>query len=298
MLGTAKEQDLTSGAAKPFEAFSRTLSFWACDFGPITADVHFAGKVDGFAYPSLSPTQQDAFLSGLCDELERLQSWCATEGWLPDAFPALQIFVSDEYRISRALIPASVGQRGRMELPAWKIVAGEAAIAHELAHIYFPNGNRFLAEGLAVYLQAKIGGNPAFPNFGRPLDELAIETLRRMLPEFAEGDDTSLGKIHLTALDRIATPSGLRMRVGLRLFQVDDGGHAHIYPLVGSFVAYAIERHGLERFRVLYGHTPLRPFERDAGPTDRWAEVYGMTLEDIEQGWKTELAALAGRLCA
>ncbi len=41
-----------------------------------------------------------------------------------------------------------------MEFPAWRVNAGKAAILHELAHVFFPNGNRFLAEGLAVYLQA------------------------------------------------------------------------------------------------------------------------------------------------
>lgn len=294
MVGPDQEQALTSGAAEPCEKFAQTLSFGALgDFGPFTATFHFAGKVDGLAYPSLSPTQQDGFLSGFCDELDRLRSWCATERWLPDAFPALQIFVSDEYRISRALIPAAIGQRGRMEFPAWKIVAGEAAITHELVHIYFPNGNRFLAEGLAVYLQAKIGGNPAFPNFGRPLHEMATDMLGRMAPEFAEGDYNSLSNIHLTVLDRIATPSGLRLRVGLRLYHVDDTGHAHIYPLAGSFVAYLIETHGLERFRTMYGRTPLRPFERDAGSQERWAEIYGVPLDDLERAWKAELVAVA-----
>ncbi len=40
------------------------------------------------------------------------------------------------------------------------------ALLHEIVHIYAPNNNRFLAEGLAVYLHAKLAGNPAFPNFG------------------------------------------------------------------------------------------------------------------------------------
>ena len=41
-----------------------------------------------------------------------------------------------------------------MEFPARRIMAREAAIAHELVHVFFPSGNRFLAEGLATYLQA------------------------------------------------------------------------------------------------------------------------------------------------
>jgi hypothetical protein len=100
-----------------------------------------------------------------------------------------------------------------------------------------------------------------------------------------------LESIHLHALDRIATPSGLRLRVGLRLYQTDDVGLAHVYPLAGSFVAFLIETRGLPRFRSLYERTPLRPLERDAGSAERWSEVYGLPLEDIEREWKAGLAA-------
>jgi hypothetical protein len=292
MLGSLREQlSSLSGvrvrANEPCQKFTRDVTIGPLgDFGGSAVTFHFEGRVDGVPYPSLSVGQQDAFVAAFCDEVERLRSWCAAEGWLPDAFPALQVFVSDEYRISRALIPAAIGQRGRIEFPAWKIVAGEAAIAHELAHVFFPNGNRLLAEGLAIYLQAKIGGNPAFPNFGRPLHEIAIGVLRRMLPEFSNGNTRELDQVHLGALDRIATPSGLRLRVGLRLYQIDDVGLAHIYPLAGSFVAFLIETHGLERFRTLYLLTPLKPFERDAGSPERWSEVYGAPLGEIEGEWK------------
>jgi hypothetical protein len=299
MPGPSREQisslsGMRVGADEPCRKFKRDLTIGPFGaFGECTATFHFEGKVDGLPYPSLSPGQQDAFVAAFCNEVDRLRSWCAAERWLPDALPALQVFVSDEYRISRALIPAAIGQRGRIEFPAWRIVAGEAAIAHELAHVYFPNGNRLLAEGLAIYLQARIGGNPAFPNFGRPLHETAIEVLRRMVPEFASGDPRGLDQVRLGGLDRIATPSGLRLRVGLRLYQIDDVGFAHTYPLAGSFVAFLIETHGLERFRKLYLRTPLKPFERDAGSPGRWGEVYGVTLEEIEREWKTKLAAKA-----
>ena len=155
------------------------------DLGGASTTFHFDGRVEGVSYPSLSPPQQDQFKVDFCGEIANLKRWAARENW-PECFPSadLRVFVSDEYKISRALLPASIGQRGRMEFPAWKVVAGEAAITHELVHVYFPNGNRFLAEGLAVYLQATIGGNPAFPNFGRPLHEVTRELLHTMVPEF------------------------------------------------------------------------------------------------------------------
>jgi hypothetical protein len=251
---------------------------------------NFWGRVQGMDYPSLSPAQQEAFRAHFSGELAGLTSWCQRQHWLPSmSVTELRVFVSDEYKISKSLMPAAVGQQGRMELPAWKVVAGEAAIAHELVHIYFPNGNRLLAEGLAVHLQAEIGGNPAFPNFGRPLHAIACEMLRKVVPEFAKGAAGSLDKLRLVDLDRIATPSPLRLRVGLNLFQDDASGQAHIYPIVGSFARFLIETHGLDRFRNLYDMTPLKPFERNPGPPQRWAEVYGLPLDKLEQEWKSTL---------
>jgi len=100
-----------------------------------------------------------------------------------------------------------------MEFPSWRVASRKAAIAHELVHVFFPSGNRFLAEGLAVYLQAEIGGNPAFPNFGRPLHELARKLLREMIPSFSPGHPDSLAQLHLADLDAIATPSPLELKV-------------------------------------------------------------------------------------
>jgi hypothetical protein len=265
----------------------RALAAAAFDDPAVT--YNFWGRVQGMDYPSLSPVQQNAFKAHLERELASLNSWCMRQRWLPSQPVAdLKIFVSDEYKVSKALMPASVGQRGRIEIPAWKAVAGEAAIAHELVHVYFPNGNRLLAEGLAVYLQAEIGGNPAFPNFGQPLNRVARDMLRKMAPEFAAGGPARLDKLRLADLDKIATPSPLRLRVGLNLYQDDPFGQAHIYPIVGSFAQFLIETRGLKKFQALYEKTPLKPFERNPGSPDRWAEVYELPLEVLETQWKSK----------
>jgi hypothetical protein len=177
-----------------------------------------------------------------------------------------------------------------MEFPAWKVVAGEAAITHELVHVFFPNGNRLLAEGLAIYLQALIGGNPAFPNFGMPLHDVVGESLSAMVPGFAHGSAEGLEKIRIADLDRIATPSPLRLRVGLTLYNDDSVGQGRIYPIAGSFVQFLIERHGMDKFRALFLRTPLRPFERDAGSRERWREIYGTPLEALEEQWRWQVA--------
>jgi hypothetical protein len=39
--------------------------------------------------------------------------------------------------------------------------------------------------------------------------------------------------------------------------------------------------------------TPLVPFERDAGSPDRWIEVYGLSLADLEAQWKSLIVSYA-----
>jgi hypothetical protein len=251
------------------------------------ATFHFDGFVDGVAYPSLSPAQQDTFKADFFREVASLNNWSRQENWPPYPPASLQIFVSDEYKIPKSLVPAALGHRGRMEFPAWKAIAGEAAIAHELVHVYFPNGNRLLAEGLAIYLQDKIGGNPTFPNFGRPLHQVARELLRAMVPGFTAGKAESLDNIHLADLDKIATPSPLRLRVGRDLYDNTPTGQAHIYPIAGSFTQFLIDTHGIEMFRALFQRTPLVPIERNPGFPARWVDVYGLSLSDIELKWKS-----------
>jgi hypothetical protein len=202
----------------------------------------------------------------------------------------LDVIVADRYRISKSLVPAWNGNAGRMELPAWRVAARKAAIMHELVHLVFPNANRFLAEGLAIYLQAEIGGNPAFPNFGRPLHVVAREVLQELVPEFASGQPDRLDAVRLAELDAIATPEPLTLRIGARVLGEEPRGQARIYPLAGSFTQHLVESHGLERFRALYSQTSLVPLVQNAGPADRWLGIYGLSLTDLERGWKSMIA--------
>jgi hypothetical protein len=233
-----------------------------------------------------SPARQDEFKIDFSQELVRLKRWGLEQGWLPLQVPKLHVVISDRYKISRSLVPAWSGNAGQMEFPAWRVNARKAAIAHELAHVFFPNGNRFLAEGLAVYLQAEIGGNPAFPNFGKPLHELVRELLPKMLPEFSLGDPKCLEHVHLGELDDIATPSPLVLTVGSDFYGEEPRGQSHIYPIAGSFVQFLIETRGLENFHAVYLQTPLVPLARNAGLPERWSNVYDLSLTDLEDEWK------------
>ena len=86
----------------------------------------------------------------------------------------IRIHVSSAYRMARSLVP-NQGRPGDIEMPLGRVRDHRGALLHEIAHNYAPNGNRFLQEGLAVYLQDRLGGNPAFPNFGADLHVLARE---------------------------------------------------------------------------------------------------------------------------
>jgi hypothetical protein len=261
-----------------------------------TTAFYFDGPLEPPIHPNVSLTQQKIFKADFYRELTNVKRWSAEAAW-PKAIPAtLQIFVSANYKISKSLVPAWYGRAGHMEFPAWRVIARKAAIAHELAHVFFPNGNRFLAEGLAVYLQAEIGGNPAFPNFGKPLHQLVGALLQEMVPDFSARSLQTLSCIHLSALDEIATPNPLTLKVGQDFYGEEPGGQARIYPVAGSFVQFLIETRGLEKFRALYLKTPLLALRQSAGAPHRWASVYGVSLTELEEDWKSMVSSMTGEL--
>jgi hypothetical protein len=252
-------------------------------FGSLTFEFRSSDQIER----QLTSDHQDQFKADFRREAVRLEQWTAARGWPAPVIPNLQVTVSDQFKISKALVPAWSGRAGHMEFPSWRVASRKAAIAHELVHVLFPNGNRFLAEGLAVYLQAEIGGNPAFPNFGRPLHELVRKLLHEMIPEFSPGHPGSLAQLRLADLDAIATPSPLELKVGEDVYGEEPRGQAHIYPIAGSFIQFLIETRGLEQFRALYERTPLIPFEQAAGAQERWLGVYGLSFVELEGEWKS-----------
>lgn len=60
---------------------------------------------------------------------------------------------------SMALVSSWRGERGTLLMPVQRVKADDAASLYELVHIYAPNGNRFLAEGLAVYAHERSRGS-------------------------------------------------------------------------------------------------------------------------------------------
>ena len=137
----------------------------------------------------------------------------------------IRIDVDDRYKLSRALTTRT---RGFMEMPLNGVRAQRSALLHEIVHVYAPSTNRFLAEGLAVYLQQKVGGNPAFPNFGKDLRALARDRLSAVSS--------------LESLNNVRTPRPLRT-----VMQEQPA-----YILEGSCVQFLIENYGLTMVRSRY----------------------------------------------
>jgi hypothetical protein len=107
----------------------------------------------------LTPQEVEAYCRYAASERQKVEAF-----WGPTWQQPIRIHVDRAYRISRALVPAFLGNRGLMEMPLRHVRAHTGALVHEIVHIYAPHDNRFLAEGLAVYLQERLGGKPAFPS--------------------------------------------------------------------------------------------------------------------------------------
>ena len=171
--------------------------------------------------------------------------------WGPTWQEDIRIQVSSSYSAASTLVKDG-GQPGNIEMPLDRVKDGRGGLLHEITHNYAPNQNRFLYEGLGVYLQAKIGGNPSYPNFGRKLGVLAGSRLSSVSS--------------LEPLNSVRFPRPLDRIMPERA----------AYFLAGSFVEYLIERYGLPKFRILYedGH---------------YEKAYQKSLRVLEQEWRSSL---------
>jgi hypothetical protein len=280
--------------------------------GDLSAAFQFDEQVGGGVYPSISSYQQQRFKDSFCRAVKEVTSWLTENEWLPKAtlpmpplpgsgafLPREQLYssVSNAYNISRALVPSWLSQRGWMEFPAVEVVAGDTAIAHELIHVFFPNGNRMLAEGFAVYVQQALFSqnrtNPAFPNFGENLDQLVGLITCPRQPGFI---GIPLDKINLVALDWIAVPNELQLRAGRVRVDLPPAN----YVVAGSFVQFLIEKTrpgdppgmAMKRFRDLYLMTPLVPQHREPGDPDRWSSAYGTSLLSLQDEWRQHIRSV------
>jgi hypothetical protein len=192
----------------------------------------------------LSAMEAEEYCRYAMSEREKVEGF-----WGPTWKETIHIHVSSSYRISKAL---NTKTRGFLEMPLARVREKTSAILHEIVHIYAPNKNRFLAEGLAVYLQDKMGGNPAFPNFGKGLRALVRDSLS--------------GVSSLERLNNVTSPRPLSTVLHER----------SAYVLAGGFVGFLIAKYGVAMFRNLY-------------ETGNYEKVYGKSLSALEEEWRSEV---------
>ena len=205
----------------------------------------------------VSETDRGRLASQLRTAVSKVCGW-----WGATYSGPLIVEISPSPGPSMALVPAWRGQRGHMLFRARVVSRGQAASVHEVTHVFAPNANRFLAEGLAVYAHEHLHGPRAYPNFGRSLHGAA---------------KLYAAQADIAALERTATPTPLQ---GSGL----SGREA--YLVAGSFVRFLIERHGMAKFRRLYAMTPMVPGAQNAGGPGRWQAVYGAALDQLAKQWR------------
>ncbi len=206
---------------------------------------------------SASDSEKARFESELHEAIELVKTW-----WGATFEKHIRVVVVDRASgPSMALLAAWSGQRGYMEFVLATVLRKQAAIIHEVTHVFAPNGNRLLAEGLACYAHELLGGAPAFPNFGSHLHKLAGIVARPNL---------------IVRLDAFPTP--------VRLSH-PELNERNLYVAAGSFVRFLIEQFGLDQFRRLYALTPLKPGERIPGDLERWNIIYDKPVTALEALW-------------
>jgi hypothetical protein len=169
--------------------------------------------------------------------------------WGPTWRDPIRIQVSSQYAAANTLVQNG-GKPGRIDMPLDRVRDRTGALLHEITHNYAFSENRFLYEGLGVYLQAELGEIRSFPTRGRPLDVAAAEVAR------------TVGSLEELNAVRFPRPLASVMP------------DVPAYLLAGSFVKYLIDRKGgLEKFRVLYA-------------SGDYQATYGVSFNALERDWR------------
>ena len=232
--------------------------------GPLAAgEIQVEGPGATVIAEDLSEQAARAYLAKVIGARAKVEAW-----WGKTYTGDLRVEVNRSNRIAMAMVPAWRGNWGTVLMPRYRVVRGSDPTMHEIVHVYAPNQNRFLAEGVATYAHFLLGGNPAFPTFGDDLGERAKAIAR---------------KIDLRILDGITTPTPLT-RSGY--------DNVDCYIVAGSFVGFLIETYGMETFRKHYALTPFTPGKRTkAGDPDRWTKSYGKRLPQLGAEWRRKIGA-------
>ncbi len=141
-------------------------------------------------------------------------------------------------------------------------------LVHELTHVLLGYGGKTTAEngrltqeGIAVYLQNKIG-NISAPNFGIPIHEVMkyIIDTNNNLPMYKLVKPDIAHSIFIPATNNPEDRS---------LYWI-------AYTQSSSFITYIFEKYGADKFGNIYNHPNLN---------SQIQKVYGKSLEELEADW-------------
>jgi len=125
---------------------------------------------------------------------------------------------------------------------------------HETVHILSPGfSSLWVREGLAVYLNDKLGGYSSFPNYGKDIDLSAIEYL-------------TIPKNQLLHVGENGIP---------KIFQNNEE-RKEFYILSGSFVKYIENKIGIQKLMIIYKATDTQK---------AFQEVTQKSIEDWKKDW-------------
>jgi hypothetical protein len=164
-----------------------------------------------------------------------------------------------------------------MTFASLRVRQGRAAIVHELSHVYAPNQARFLAEGLAVYLEETIGNLEAYPTCG-----ISVENRLR------DAGRPALQSINLATFDRVSVGNGRSLGESVAInpqFVRAENHGVYSYLVAGSFVRFLIASRGADKFKTLYEMTPLTPGKCTPLSPERYKVCLGATLPDLQNDW-------------
>lgn len=127
-----------------------------------------------------------------------------------------------------------------------------APYVHETIHIIAWDWySLWLKEGLAIFLNDKLGGYPSFPNFGKSIDKLAKSNLHF---------SSVLAKIGQNGVPRFSNQTERRV----------------FYILSGSFVKFIYENIGIEKLMKIY---------HEENTSNAVKEVTGKELDTWKKEW-------------
>lgn len=149
----------------------------------------------------------------------------------------VQIVIAREFHGHRVEISQSYPEAFLIIIPPHVLARRIVPLAHELTHVIAGRGaDEVLSEGLAIYHQEKFGSDPAFPNFGSPIEVALKEAIIARY-----GAKTWAKAVHDFEME-LGPLSGRATLLSRWINDMDNNDDRQLaYLVAASYVGYLIE---------------------------------------------------------